>query len=195
MEWVVKYTLRVFFNIFFRVKLINKQNVPKDGGAILCCNHIGELDMFFIAYSLRRLVHYMAKEELFRNPISSWFFYSVGAFPIKRGTGDIGSIKTVLRMLGNGEIVGILPEGTRTRGKDKSEIKVKAGAAMLAIKGKVPIIPVGIKATYKLFSTVKVVYGESYYIKTEEGKKYTGEELTEFSNDIMNRVYSLLEEK
>lgn len=195
MEWVVKTIFKIFFGIFYKVRLVNKENVPKTGAAILCCNHIGELDMFFIAFSLRRLVHYMAKEELFRNPISSWFFYSVGAFPIKRGTGDIGSIKTVLRMLKEGHIVGILPEGTRTRGKDRSEIKVKSGAAMLAIKGNVPIIPVGVKATYRLFSTVRVVYGEPYYLKTEEGRKYTSEELTEFSNEIMDKVYSLLEEK
>ena len=66
---------------------------------------------------------------------------------------------------------------------------------MLAIKGKVPIIPVGVKATYKLFSKVTVVYGEPYYINVEEGRKYTSEELTLFSIEIMNKVYSLLEEK
>jgi 1-acyl-sn-glycerol-3-phosphate acyltransferase len=195
MEWFVKFTLRIFFNLFYRVELVNKKNIPANGGAIVCSNHIGELDMFFIAYSLKRLVHYMAKEELFKNPISSWFFYSVGAFPIKRGTGDIASIKTVLKMLGEGKLVGILPEGHRTRGKDRSQFKPKAGAAMLAIKGNVPIIPVGIKATYKLFSKVKVVFGEPYYIQAEKGRKYTGEELTEFSVEIMDKVYSLLEEK
>jgi len=59
----------------------------------LCANHIAEMDMFFIGYRLKRLVRYMAKEELFRIPLVSSFIKSLGAFPVKRGKGDVGAIK------------------------------------------------------------------------------------------------------
>ena len=62
------------------------------------------LDMFFIGYRLRRFVSWMAKEELFKNPVFSSFIRWVGAFPVKRGTGDIGSVKTVLKLIEEGHI-------------------------------------------------------------------------------------------
>jgi 1-acyl-sn-glycerol-3-phosphate acyltransferase len=150
--------------------------------------------MFFIAYKMKRLVHFMAKAELFKSPLLAYILKGIGAFPVKRGTGDIGAAKAVFRILKEGKIVGILPEGTRTRGKDPSKIKIKSGAALFAISSGVPVLPVAVSGTYKLFSKVRVVFGNPYYLKSEENKKYSAEELTIMSEDIMKRVYSLLEE-
>ena len=195
MKDVVRFILRVFFTIFFRVSITGRENIPAKGAALLCSNHIAELDMFFIGYRLKRIIHYMAKEELFKIPLVRSFIRWAGAFPVKRGAGDVGAIKTALKLLKDGHIVGIYPEGTRrARKKPEKEIKIKPGAAMLAIKTGVPIIPVAIEGTYKPFSRVKLIFGKPFYLDIEENKKYSNEEMTEMSKDIVERVYKLLED-
>jgi len=195
MEAFVKFLLRVYFSIFYRVELVGIQNVPQNGPVILCSNHIGQMDMFFVGYKLKRLIHYMAKEELFDIPLVSYILKHLGAFPVRRGTGDITAIKTSLKLLEEGKILGILPEGTRTRGKRAEEIKIKPGVGMIAVKSAAPILPVAVEGTYKLFSKVRVVYGKPFKPAVEGGRKYSSEELSEISRDIMNRVYSLMEAK
>jgi 1-acyl-sn-glycerol-3-phosphate acyltransferase len=195
MKSVVRFILRVFFIILFRVEIVNKHNVPKSGAALLCANHNAELGMFFIGYKLKRLVRWMAKEELFKYPVFSSFIKWAGAFPVKRGKGDIGSVKTVLRLLKEGHIVGMFPEGTRVRKKDDNSFNAKAGVAMFAVQTGAPILPVGVEGGNKIFGKVKIVFGEPYHLDIEAGKKYNNEELTELSNGIMRKVYGLLEVK
>lgn len=191
---LVKFCLKIYFGIFYRVEIKGLDNIPKEGGIILCSNHIGSIDMFFVGYKVKRLIHFMAKAELFENAIVGWFLTNVGAFPVKRGTGDIGAAKAVYKLLRSGEIVGILPEGTRTKGKDKSQIKTKSGAAMFACSADVPVLPVGISGSLKLFSKVKVKIGQPYKLRNKEDGKPTQEELDMLSEDIMAKIYALVEE-
>jgi 1-acyl-sn-glycerol-3-phosphate acyltransferase len=96
---LVKTLAFIVFSILFRVRLVGREKIPASGPALLCANHLSELDMFFIGYRMNRLVHWMAKEELFRNPLLKAIITKLGAFPVKRGTGDIGAIKTSLKLL------------------------------------------------------------------------------------------------
>jgi len=187
--------LNIFFGLFYRVKIVDIDNVPETGGAVLCANHLGGLDMFFIGYRLKRLVHWMAKEELFRNPLISAVIRKLGAFPIKRGKVDVESIKMAYKLLEEGKIVGIFPQGTRTRNKDITKIKIGRGAAVIAVNAGVPIIPVALSGSYKPFSKVKVVFGKPFYIENKNGKEYTNDEMREISKGIMEKIYALLEEK
>lgn len=186
---------KIIFKLFYRVELVDIENVPSKGGAILCANHPGTLDMFFIGYKLNRLVHYMAKEELFKNPLMNYIMRKLGCFPVKRGKPDIESIKTAINLVNEGHIVGILPEGTRTGFKNKKKIRAKPGVAMVATKVNAPIIPVAVSGDYRLFSKVKVVYGKPFYLDFEENKKYAIDELRDISQKIMNKIYALLEDK
>jgi 1-acyl-sn-glycerol-3-phosphate acyltransferase len=190
---LAKILTRIFFAIFYRVEIINMENVPSEGPALLCSNHNGELDMFFIGYKLKRWVHYIAKEELFKIPVIGKLIELMGAFPVKRGSGDIRAATTVLKLLKQGHIVGIFPEGTRTRGRSNNNIKIKPGIAMFAIKSGVPIIPVAIIGNYRLFSKVRVIFGNTFNLDIDKNKKYTIEEMTAISRGIMDRVYSLME--
>lgn len=190
---IIKTIFFVFFSIFYRVQIIGKENVPKEGAAILCSNHISELDMFFIGYRINRLVRYMAKEELFKNPILRIIIKNLGAFPVKRGKADVRAIKTSLKLLSEGHIIGIFPEGTRRKKSDK-EIKAKAGAALLAQKSQAPILPVLVHGNYKPFSKVKVIFGEPFILDLDKNKKYTNSELLLESKKIMERIHSLVEE-
>jgi 1-acyl-sn-glycerol-3-phosphate acyltransferase len=195
MENFVRFIMVVFFKILFRVEIVNKHNVPKTGAALLCANHNAELGMFFIGYKIKRLVRWMAKEELFKYPVFSSFIRWAGAFPVKRGKGDIGSVKTVFKLLKEGHIVGMFPEGRRVKKKEDKVQNAKAGAALFAVQTGVPILPVGVEGGNKLFGKVRVVFGEPYYLDIEKGKKYTNDELIEMSNGIMKKVFGLLEGK
>jgi 1-acyl-sn-glycerol-3-phosphate acyltransferase len=184
---------KIFLGIFYRVKIINQRNVPEKGPVLLFSNHIGELDMFLIGFKIKRWVYWMAKEELFRIPLIGIFIHLLGAFPVRRGKGDAASVKTALELLRKGHVVGVFPEGTRRKGKNKKSVTAKGGAAMLAVKSGAPILPVALKGDYKLFSTIKVIFGKPFSLDIEENKKYNKEELREMSSNIMNSIYSLLE--
>ena len=193
---IVKMIFVIYFSVFYRVQIIGKENIPKEGAAILCSNHVSELDMFFIGYRIKRLIRYMAKEELFKNPLSRVVIKNLGAFPVKRGKGDVGAIKTSLKLLSEGHIVGIFPEGTRKKIADKTnkKVKVKAGVALLAQKSQAPILPVLISGNYKVFSKVKIIFGKPVILDLDKNKKYTSNELLSESEKIMKKIYSLLEE-
>ncbi|WP_456049033.1 lysophospholipid acyltransferase family protein [Acetivibrio cellulolyticus] len=187
--------MKIVFSLLYRVKIVGMENVPKDGALILCANHNGEMDMFFIGYRLKRLVHYMAKEELFKNPLLGGFIRWLGAFPVKRGKADVEAIKTSLKLLENNEILGIFPEGTRMKKKAANSIRVKPGVALIAQKSGAPIIPVAVMGSYKPFSKIKIVFGKPFSIDLNKDNKYTNSELVEISENIMSKVYALMEEK
>lgn len=195
MKEVLRFILRVYFNVVYRLEITGIENVPAKGAAVLCSNHIAEIDMFLIGIRIKRLIRYMAKEELFKNPIVAAIIRWLGAFPIKRGKADVESIKTAFRLLEDGHIIGIFPEGTRMKKKKDQVVKAKPGAAMFAVKAGVPVIPVAIEGNYKIFSKIKVVFGKPFYLDVQKDKKYTNEELTQMSAEIMKKVYSLLEDK
>lgn len=194
MKRLLKFIIFIFFSLIYKVELLGKENIPKKGAAILCANHIFALDIFSVGSGLKRLVHFMAKEELFRNPILAPLIRWFGAFPVKRGKADVGAIKTAIKLLEKEHIIGIFPQGTRTRGKDISDISIQRGVVMIAINAGVPITPVGIKATYKPFSKVKVVFGKPFYLNIEKGKKCSREEMNEFAKNLMDKVYELVED-
>ena len=113
--------------------MVNPEKIPDDGPALLCATHNTMLDMFFLGYKLKRWVYWMAKEELFKNPVSGFIFRKLGAFPVKRGKGDVGSIKTAYKHLKDGDIIGIFPHGTSVNPAQIENARIKPGAAMLAI--------------------------------------------------------------
>jgi len=183
----------ILFNSIIRVKVINKENVPENGAVLLVSNHESFLDVFFIGFKLKRKVLWMAKEELFHVKLFAALFTYLGAFPIKRGTGDTTAFRTTIDLLKRGEIVGIFPQGTRTRGKGR-ELKAKLGAAKFAIDSKAEILPVAISGKIKLFGKVTINFGKPFHIDSDDNHHYTREELTVMSNEIMNRIYDMIGE-
>ncbi len=184
---------KLVFNLFFRVEIHNSENIPKEGPALLCATHKNMLDMFFLGYKLNRWIYWMAKEELFRNPVSGFIFKKLGAFPIKRGKGDVGSIKTAYKHFQEGNIVGIFPQGHRIKAGNRKTSAIKPGAALLATNAGVKVIPASVEGDYRLFGKIRVIYGEPYMIEAEQDKKLTSAELSEISRGIMERIYSLTE--
>lgn len=187
-----KFISKIAFKLFFRVDIVNINKIPKDGPALLCANHNTVLDMFFLGYKLDRWIYWMAKEELFRNPVMAFVLKKLGAFPVKRGTGDVSSIKKAFKLLKENRIVGIFPHGTRIKPEKLNTARAKPGAAMIAANTGVPVIPAAVCGNYGLFGKMKVIYGEPFLVKSRD-KKPTKEELSEISKEIINRVRSLSE--
>ncbi|NMA35116.1 MAG: 1-acyl-sn-glycerol-3-phosphate acyltransferase [Clostridiaceae bacterium] len=184
---------KIVLSILFRVEVIDRHKVPREGPALLCASHNTMLDMFFLGFRLKRWIYWMAKEELFRNPLAAYVLKKLGAFPVRRGTADIGSIKNAYKLLEENKIVGIFPQGTRIK-SSKRTYPVKSGAVMIAAKAGVPIIPATVCGSYRPFSKIKVIYGDPYYIE-KKGDRLSKEDLSEMSRDIMRRVHDLAEGK
>ncbi|WP_346354203.1 lysophospholipid acyltransferase family protein [Azotosporobacter soli] len=126
------------------------QNIPAQGGAIIAANHISLWDPPLLGTALERPIHFMAKEELFKNSLLRMIISALNAFPVKRGSADRNAIRNALSLLERGQLLGLFPEGTRSKTGELG--KAEAGISMIALKANVPIIPTAIIGTNKVFS-------------------------------------------
>ncbi|MBI4855706.1 MAG: 1-acyl-sn-glycerol-3-phosphate acyltransferase [Acetobacterium woodii] len=175
--------------ILFRITIIGKENIPETGGALICPNHISNIDPVVISFTTPREIHYMAKAELFKNSLLAWFFRKVKAFPVNREKVGIETIKTSLKILKEEEILGIFPEGHRVDPEDRTA--PASGFVVFAIKTKSPIIPVRIKGKYKFRGKIEIIIGQPIYLEEYYGKKLSDEETHQLSEKIMDTVYEL----
>jgi 1-acyl-sn-glycerol-3-phosphate acyltransferase len=141
---LIKNTLRPLTRLLFDVKVYGEENVPMNGPIVAAANHRSFLDPPMLGTWFPRIVHFMAKEELFKIPVLGWLIAKVHAFPVSRESADIGSFRRALRILKEGGVVGIFPEGTRNV---TGEAKAKGGAVLLAATARCPIVPVGLVRT------------------------------------------------
>lgn len=180
-RWFLKSVMGVYCHIVYRMKLEGVENIPKNGTAILCPNHVHALDSISFVTSLRKRVYIMAKEELFNNPFKNYIFREVDCFPVKRGKGDTEAISVAEKYLKEGKLLLIFPEGTRNL-LDRGG-KIKKGASRIALSENVPIIPVGINGNYKPFTKVTIKIGKPItmdgYSVGEEPKPQEINDLTE----------------
>ena len=153
--WVVKAILAPLLAIFFRPWAEGTENVPREGPAILAWNHMSFSDHFFGPLPLPRKVTFLAKSEYFtgrglKGLISKAFFRGVGQIPVDRAGGEASerALNTGLRVLAEGKLLGIYPEGTRT--PDGRLYRGKTGVARLALESGAPVIPCAMIGTYEL---------------------------------------------
>ncbi len=177
----------VFFPLY-RVEVKGKEYFPKEGAVLLCSNHIDNLDPPTVGISAPRQVHFMAKEELFRVPILGGIVRKVGSFPVKRGMSDREALRNGLNVLKEGGVLGLFPEGTRS--KDGKLGKGLAGAGFFALRSNALVVPCAVIGTYKPFRKVKVFFGEPINLDPLRERKATAEEATEL---IMSKIAELLE--
>jgi len=140
----------LLFRLLFRLRISGLENVPQ-GGAIIAPNHQSFWDIPLVGLALAgRRTHFMAKSELFRNPLFAWIIRTLLAFPVRRGAPDRTAIRYAISILKQGELLTIFPEGTRSK---TGELKAaEAGLTLIAARAQAPIVPVGIKGTRQMFS-------------------------------------------
>ena len=186
---IFKVTVSPIFRILYRIEVIGKENVISQGRMICCSNHTNNLDPIILAMTLPREINYMAKKEIFKNKLLAKLLYKLGTFPVDRQASDITAIKTALKILKDENVLGIFPEGTRV--KELNLNNVKPGIALLSIKSQAPILPIYIEGNYKLFSKIKVIFGQPFDFSDSYGKKLNTEDYKILSQDILKSIYSL----
>ncbi|MBQ9744561.1 MAG: 1-acyl-sn-glycerol-3-phosphate acyltransferase [Clostridia bacterium] len=165
-------TKRLFgglFKLLFRIKVINREKEVFDKPFIVCANHTSLMDVVALVIAFKGQIRFMAKKEIFKVPVLSWFAKSMGAFPVDRKNGDVAAIKKTIEMLKNGDKVGIFPQGTRCPYVNPRETEVKDGVGMISSRAGVGIVPVYIKTKkgkLKLFHKTRVIIGD--YIPPEQ---------------------------
>jgi 1-acyl-sn-glycerol-3-phosphate acyltransferase len=133
------------FHTYFRGRIYGAEQVPQKGAFIIVANHASDFDPVLLSSCVRRPVSYMAKEELFGVPVLKQAIQVYGAYPVKRGSPDRSAIRAALAQLEAGWAVGLFLEGTRTL--DERIPSAKLGAAMIAAKAQVPLLPVSLWGT------------------------------------------------
>lgn len=133
---------------YFQGRVYGMENVPTHGPVVVVANHASDFDPPLLSCSVRRPVSYMAKEELFKIPIFGQAIALYGAYPVKRGSADRSALRAAMHQIDQGWAVGIFLSGTRTA--DGRIPEAKLGAAMIAAKKQVPLLPVSLWGTHRI---------------------------------------------
>lgn len=174
---------KILIKIFYRVKIVNKNNIPKNGPFILAGNHKSNYDCVMLMSSTNKKIRFLAKKELLESKIG-FFFRLMGIIPVDRSRKNKEALNEAYNVLNNKGVIGIFPEGTF----NKTEYIVKPfkfGAVKMAMETNAKIIPFAIIGEYKLFRKgVKIVFGKPYKISSDDIKIE--------NNILMNNVIDLL---
>ncbi len=179
---LLKPFVSLYFHIKFRPTVIGKENIPKKGPIILCGNHKHIHDQYNVMTVTPRLVHYMAKDEYFKGP-TAWYYKIGQCIPVDRTIHDDFAKTEALKVLQNGEALGIFPEGTRNKTlgtKDEVDLlPFKFGAVSLAKKTNALIVPFGISGEYT---------GKKGHLVTRIGKPFSVKDMDlEEANELLRQ--------
>ena len=179
----------LYYRIFFRIKIINRNNVPKTGGVVLCANHISNNDTLVLGVATKRKIHFLAKKEVFKYKIFVPVLKALNGIPINRENPERHVIKSVIQVLTNGGVLGIFAQGGRRAELDPND--AKSGAAFFAIKSSASIVPVKIESTYRFFSRITVTFGNPISMDEHKDKKIKSDLLNEITQQLMISINEL----
>jgi len=192
---LTKVVSAILFALLYRFRVYGRELVP-EGAMVLVSNHQSYLDPITVGLAMTRPVYFIAKEDLFRIPVFGWYIRQLNAFPIKRGAADRQVVKTALKHLRRGRPVLIFPEGSRQHNDGLAD--GFPGAAFIAYKAGVPLVPTAIKGTgdvrppgarFPRFPRISVAFGEPITLDASIDKKRAINETTE---RLMSELDSLL---
>lgn len=186
---IIKKIIYAFYKLAFRIEKVGEENVPMEEPIIICANHLNMWDAVGLVTATKRRILFIAKEDLFNNGFLNWIAHVFDVIPIKRGMRDMEAMKRCLGALKEGKAVGLFPEGTR-RGLEKGA-KVQNGAAYMALKTKVKVVPVGIQGTFKPFTKVTLNYGKPIDYTKYDSKNPEKEDLEQATKEIMDNIIML----
>lgn len=188
---LLKFLARMILITVRRWDVQGRENLPASGGAVLVANHVSYWDPVVVICAFRRKVHFMAKSELFKIPVIGYVLRISGSFPVRRDKSDREAIRTAIRLLEEGQVVGVFPEGTRSHSGEL--LKPHLGAAMLAAKAKVPMIPIALTGTRGGFGRVRMTIGVP--IVCQESKKSSKAELEKASDHVMEQIAAMIKKQ
>ena len=182
-----KVTVRTSALVLWRVRVYGAQYVPATGPLLVACNHVSYLDPPLLGSFCPRRISYMAKKELFVIPVLGGVIRALGAYAVDREGSATAAIKRSLRVLQEGGVVGIFPEGRRNRAGDAS---AQTGVALLAALAQVPVVPAFIRGTDRALrlARISVAFGEPL---APPARKATRDDLAKFTSEIMRSIEML----
>jgi len=192
---IIRKIFVIYLTLFNRWFIKGKENIPENGPVVIIANHVSYWDPVIFACSVHRPVHFMAKEELFKVPLFGRIISALYAFPIKRGqTADRNALRIATKLLKNKEILGLFPEGTRSKTGDL--LPFHPGAALFALRASAPIVIMyihGSKTTFPLSlrGNIKVIIGKPIVYEDLLEKKFTSEDVERVTSDIMEEMRRL----
>jgi 1-acyl-sn-glycerol-3-phosphate acyltransferase len=199
MSWFYQFWLRVLTPIgrlLFWVNYKGTKNIPKHGKLIVCSNHKSVFDPFLLAIPFRRQIQYMAKTELFTDHgiLARAVLLALGAFPVKRNTGDISALRRAEKILDGEGIVGIFPQGGCVF--DNAPFRPKPGVALMASRTGAPVLPVSIycKGLLRPFKRITIRFGKAIFRSELFSEGNSGRKLRASADLIAVQINTMLEE-
>lgn len=160
---IAKVFIKPLFAAIYNIRVKGVENIPLEGGVLLCPNHIGAVDIINIGAFCPRQITALAKKELFSVPVLGQIIKWLGAVKLDRGGSDVGAIKTAISVIESGRTVTIFPQGHRYPGVNPATTEPKDGASLIAYRAKCDVIPVAINmkgAKYSLFRRTEITFGK-----------------------------------
>lgn len=197
MYYFAGYLCKIILNIFGRLKVYQKENLPQSGGYVIACTHTGWVDILWLGVSILPLkIHYMAKIELFQSGPLKWLMQKLNAFPVNRENPGPSAIKIPRKLIKDGEIVGIFPSGTRT----SEDVPLKRGAVTIIGNSKAPIVPaayVGPNSFKDLlkFKKPRLIFGEPIYADQNASRKEAMDIMMVDLDEALKKLQKELESK
>ena len=184
---IIRKIVKLIAYIIYRINITGQENIPPEGAVIICSNHISGLDCLALAISCKRQIFFMGKRELFDKPVLGWLLKKVGAFPVDRSTTDMKAYRHTMDLLKKDKALGIFSQGTRTADFEN----VKGGVAVFALKSGAPIVPTGIRGTYRPFSKMYISFGPPISMAPYEGRKVKTDVVDELMAQVVSQVSAL----
>ena len=181
--------LGAIYAVLYPTKVEGVENIPEEGGFVLCCNHCSNRDPFYLAIPVkRRYLHFMAKMELFKFGPVAWFVRALGGFPVDRGHSDLAAVRTSLQLIKEGHGLAIFPQGTRV--KDNACTPMLEGVSMIALRANAPVIPAYIGGPYRPFRRTQLTFGKPVDF-SDIGRRVDSATLDKATRRIEDAVYGL----
>ncbi len=200
MHWIYyggRYLTRMILVLFTRWRVFGREQIPDEGPLLVAANHLNLADPPIMGCSINRQAMFMAKEELFLHRIQRYIVRNYGAFPVRRGGMNREALRFAEKWFERGKVLIVFPEGRRSI--EAQMVDAFSGSALIAVRNRVPILPVGIYGTEKITGLtwwlrrprITVNIGRPFNLPSVNGK-VTKEQLAEFTHSIMARIAELL---
>jgi len=198
--WLI-FVVNIYLKIYHRVEVINSENIPKTNGGVIASNHTSHLDGIIInsitAFHTRRKINFLAAEDVYNKNFLFKFLCDLGnCIPVKRSTSDRVALLKVIKLLRKNNLVGLFPEGQRSR--DGKVGDGKLGVAIMALKAGVPVIPLAIKGTFEAFprktkfiKPIKITLKFGKPLNYDSEDKPSKERLNAVKDEIMQNIQNL----
>lgn len=193
--------IRVIGRVYLRTKVVGVERLKSDGAFVIAPVHRSNLDGPLVNSRCPRIVRSLAKREMFPGGMGTWISAMLGSFPVHRGAGDRRSLTAAIDLLNQGEPMLVFPEGTRQTGNQVGEIF--GGAAFLAARTGVPVLPVGIAGTEEAMPPkskslkrvpVSIVVGEPLLIPDGGNGRLSASERNEFTARLRSAMQAAMDE-